>query len=289
MSLTKFALVIVAIAILLIAMLLIVQNGFKSEPNSRATVMIDTKERSNILEKKSSLTAPNHTKQQNFIKSFELELAKQQGSYASAKLKEWSTLRSVDDDLDMWHVLMSNTGGKLFIQAPHQFSDRFSGEIALAATSHSKQANALFLNAQHRKEIDYSREPNSILTQLTQVYLQNNKMTAGIVQLHGFERTKRKSAIAQSANFIISSGNKRSLSMPLALQQCLVSHGFENVLVYGREVDELGATKNPVKKQVYQLQSTRFVHIEMSLEQRKALIGNAESLAKFYRCIDRVA
>jgi len=245
-------------------------------------IMIDDSTKARILTKQTNLKFASVDDINQALTTF--KHSRTQINNQAHASTSWSYM-NVTEGIELGHTLLKNRTGRLFIQAPHQFSDRYSGKIALGALEYSRTADVVFLNSQHRTSLDYSRETHSVLTELSHDYLAVSS-AATIVQLHGFAKSKRQTNSAQQANFIISSGNIQRRKLPLFLKTCLSDAGFNNTLVYGQDSTELGATKNPVKKRMYQIQRTRFLHIEMSLQQRQNLIQQSDQLAKFYACLD---
>ena len=196
-------------------------------------------------------------------------------------ISDQSVAKSIRDT-----ILVGSRAGQLFLQAPHQYADKHTGDIARALSKH-QLVDALFLNKRHRRDFDYSHQTPNLLSLLSQTYLEE---TVGglIVQLHGFSKAKRQSEQAKSANFILSSGSKRQRSLPRKLRVCLLAEGFTNVEVFGDGVDELGATTNLVKKNLHSKRLFRFLHIEMSLSQRRALLGSVSLQHKFMSCFSRI-
>jgi len=186
-------------------------------------------------------------------------------------------------------ILVRRGSGKIFLQAPHQFSDRHTGKITAAALDFSAKVNALFLNSVHRSNFDLSQAPRSLLTTLSYQYLHH--VSGGvIIQIHGFSQAKRSSQVGRKADIILSSGSRhktgRSRVLLEKLSNCLGGKGFSNIFIYGKDIAELGATKNAVKNIVRQTGSTNFLHIELSLAQRKELLNDKKKMASFYQCID---
>ena len=184
-------------------------------------------------------------------------------------------------------VAVGKYQGAFFLQAPHGHSDINTRQIAELIIARSTRANAYFSNLKHRRELDFSIESPSILIDLTLAYLQYYP-NAAVVQLHGFAKDKRSSPVAKNANFIISTGSRRMTMLASRFAECLNRAGFEEVAVFGKTVDELGATTNAVKKAMYQLQYSRFLHIEMSFEQRTMLKKSPAALDAFAGCLDEV-
>jgi len=144
--------------------------------------------------------------------------------------------------------------------------------------------DAAFINKRHRREYDYSAESPNILSDLSVAYSEHTK-GGTVVQIHGFAQAKRKSNTASNADFIVSSGHKGVLRLSTKFAECLRNKGFSGVEVFGKSVNELGATQNVVKRALYENGFHRFLHIEISLQQRLKLKNSAEERGRFAQCL----
>ncbi len=174
--------------------------------------------------------------------------------------------------------------GGVFLQAPHRLADKHTGTIVEKLADSTAVIDAFFINQRHRRELDYSRHSPNVLSDLSLSYLRHTERGV-VVQIHGFAQEKRKSAVARDAHFILSSGHKGALKLPSKFSQCLQQSGFSGVTVFGKDVDELGATQNVVKRALHKHQFHRFLHIEMSLSQRISLTKSTAELTRFSECL----
>jgi len=193
----------------------------------------------------------------------------------------------VEGDLAPDQVYVGEQYGGVFLQAPHKFSDKHTSAI-VEQMMLLTPIDAVFINHQHRRDADYSRQANSVLIDLSLSYLNSTKGGL-IIQIHGFAQEKRKSKAAKNANIIVSSGHQGATRLPSEFAQCLRDTGFEGVSVFGRDVDELGATKNSVKNALYENGFHRFLHLELSLQQRLALRDTPDLRSRFSKCMTTLA
>ncbi len=191
---------------------------------------------------------------------------------------------SVDSRLPQDTVQVSSKFGGVFLQAPHRIADKHTGDLVQKLTA-AEAVDTVFVNQRHRREFDYSRESNSILIDLSLSYLRRTP-NGIVVQVHGYAREKRATKAAQDAEIIISSGHPGMIRLPLGFAGCLRDEGFKGVSVYGKDVDELGGTLNPIKRALYRHRFHRFLHIEMSLLLRKRLMSSRDHRRRFIRCLN---
>ena len=224
----------------------------------------------------------DRAKVQKVVQAFEVALGKRTLVEQSSNGSNFSKI-SLEDGLAADEVLVGARLGGVFLQAPHRLSDRYTSDI-LKKLMLSMPVDAAFSNHLHRRIVDYSYQSNSILIDLSLAYL---KHTSGgvVVQLHGFAQEKRTSSLARNANIIVSSGHKGALRLPSLFADCLQRKGFSEVNVFGRDVQELGATRNSVKNALYENRLNRFLHVELSLEQRLALKDSSELRNRFSECL----
>lgn len=157
----------------------------------------------------------------------------------------------------------------LMLQAPHQFYDIHTGEIADALFNDDKYQIKI-LNSSQRyssKNADLAHQELSIFSAFAEVFTQLNSQ-AKIIQLHGFSAKKRKTNSGKYADIIISNGTEYPDNYLRELQVC-----HRDVLglvtrIYGYDIFELGATTNKIGKRLNKKQAGQFIHIELSKESR---------------------
>ncbi len=205
------------------------------------------------------------------------------GSHDQTKARTFKGIESKHGD----RIEVADQLGSIFLQAPRRMADKHTGTISERLAKINSHVDTLFINGRHRREVDYSAQASNVLVNLSLHYLQKTP-NGIIVQIHGFAAEKRRTLKASSANFILSSGHRNAFKLPARFANCLGDQGFSDVLVYGKDVDELGATKNVVKKGINQQQFHRFLHIEIGLKQRESLLQSATRLKALSHCLDHL-
>jgi hypothetical protein len=188
--------------------------------------------------------------------------------------------------------------GDFFVQVTHRFNDRHTLNIANHLWN-SRRVELVYANVVHRhthkgktlnSNSDFSSAFPSPLVAATRAWLAY-KPNGVIIQLHGFNQSKRKSATAQAANMIISHGiNTQSEETPIlsSLKQCIQQSLKITVEIYPTEVRELGGTLNVVGKEVRERSSfTQFLHLEIDSETRKRLRQNKKESLTMFDCVER--
>ena len=106
-----------------------------------------------------------------------------------------------------------------------------------------------------------------------------------LVQIHGFARGKRETLSARSADIILSDGSRTPPPHVESLAACL-DRGFEDrAAAYPAEVQELGGTTNTHALIFRQARHPGFLHVELSLEARRALKGDRDLRQSLWRCL----
>lgn len=189
-----------------------------------------------------------------------------------------------------WGRYLINTQYQVrgLLQAPHQFTDLHTGELATQMFFQS-QLQALALNTARRdsapnSRADMARATDSIFYHFSKEYASEFPF-AYIVQLHGFSNKKRKSISGQRANMIISAGLHQPGAMHRWLQQCMEGIVGNDVLLYPQQVRELGGTKNPLSQLYQRMNSPRFVHWEVNRAWRNRLMQRPVELEQASACL----
>ena len=107
-----------------------------------------------------------------------------------------------------------------------------------------------------------------------------------MVQLHGFDATKRTSRTAQQASIIISNGSRfpsrgyRDLAKSLKKSDSLGA-----AALYPLDTSELGGTKNRQAAVLRELGSDRFLHIEINGPLRHRLSTEVSLQTELFKMI----
>lgn len=174
----------------------------------------------------------------------------------------------------------------LLIQAPHGFHDTKTGEIAILLFEESN-ARAVSLNTAHRKHLDLAKEKQTLFAQFLEEFLKVEH-SAVVLQLHGFEQAKRKTAQGQAAEIILSSGTSTPRAELHRVKPALSKYFGNGVMLYSEDVDELGGTKNSQAKAVRNKKDALFIHLELSKSIRERLYSNKEDRAILLRSVMKV-
>lgn len=188
------------------------------------------------------------------------------------------------------YLLRPDSRSALVLQAPHGDSDRHTEEIAerlfFQTSVLAVAVNSLPRWAVDRwgRSADLAARPDSVLLAFT-LALTARYPRAVVVQLHGFEASKRETQTAAAADLIISDGTRQPSAELTSVRDCLAEIAPERVLLYGDDVFELGGTLNAVGRAIHDAGAGRFLHIEMNLTFRERLLMNDSLRIDFARCL----
>ena len=179
----------------------------------------------------------------------------------------------------------------MLVSAPHRSADRHTGTLALQLFSEGTLAAAAWNSAPRRANdacanaADLARSPFNHFSQFLLAFAQVYP-TGLVIQLHGFDREMRQSQAGADADVILSNGTDSASSSLLDIADCL-SAAFHprRVLVYPNDVSELGALSNAQGQALRESGFDRFVHVEMSLALREALIADHDARSNLVECL----
>ncbi len=225
--------------------------------------------------------------------------AKRRAEAAGLVLRDqeaWVLLSSRPDQADGFFVVRKGADvTPLVLQAPHAWYDRETGRLACALFEQGV-GRALMVNSAHRHApsqgdstglgtslgADVAHRPDSVFQAATLgvVDALNDPL---VVQLHGFGSSHGSYAavLSEGATFQPSAWLRAAVS---TLEASLGRHG---ALVTGHEVPELAGRTN-VQSQALTGQG-RFMHVELSLPVRQALLGDNGLLERFGRALSDLA
>ena len=168
-------------------------------------------------------------------------------------------------------------GLPVMLQMPHSFKDELTREIGVSVFKRS-QFSAAAWNTVPRQFEQNGQVIDADMAHLTNTYFiafsrafARHYPQGNIVQLHGFDQSKRNSSTAASAAAIISNGSGSASLMLKKLAVDLQQKTKLSILVYPDDVRELGATTNTVAAALRDIGFTQFTHIEMSRGFRERL------------------
>ena len=168
-------------------------------------------------------------------------------------------------------------GAPVMLQIPHAFYDELTREIGVSVFKRGHFSAAAW-NTVPRKFEQNGQVINADMAHLTNTYFiafsrafARHYPQGNIVQLHGFDQSKRNSSTAASAAAIISNGSGSASPLLKKITVDLQQKTKLNILVYPDDVRELGATTNTVAADLRDIGFTQFTHIEMSRSFRERL------------------
>lgn len=183
---------------------------------------------------------------------------------------------------------------EVLLQAPHQFHDRHTGHIAVQMFS-EHPARALVLNSAHRKRIanrnslatnpDLAHNANTLLMSFTRGFIAAHPR-GRVVQVHGFNAKKRKTAVGRNAQVIVSGGANWPTALSTQVADCL-AQAQTNVYLYPRDVSELGGTTNSTAIWLAMIGNDQFLHLENSSKMRENLLNNLRVRNLFWSCLSK--
>lgn len=207
------------------------------------------------------------------------------------------TLRRQAGDGQQWCVLMEQPGhrsgrglyafadrGRHVLQAPHVPSDRHTGEIA-ALLGAEGQPRAIAWNTVPRAEADLAHLPSTALLAFSRAVAAAFPGER-IVQLHGFDAGRRRSAKAADSGAIVSAARRPPGAAQRAVAACMRRSVAPDTRLYGDDVQELGGTTNSIAQALFGSGYMNFVHLEMALPLREALLASGEQRAALLDCLD---
>lgn len=178
---------------------------------------------------------------------------------------------------------------EIILQAPHRYHDKYTGTIIKKLFKesgiHSLALNTLprYSKTKDNIDLDFSRLKNSMHSVYTLAYI-SQQPRGKVIQIHGFDHKKRRSASARASQIILSNGNTKHTAYLLNLQMCFDQKNWISVR-YPDQVNELGATKNPIGILLRSLNTEAFHHIELNLETRQTLAHQSSKRLDFMECL----
>ncbi|MEW6350997.1 MAG: hypothetical protein AB1646_18215 [Thermodesulfobacteriota bacterium] len=185
------------------------------------------------------------------------------------------------------YVFQPEAKGHIGLFMPHRFTDELTGPIGLSMMREHSFPVAAW-NTVPRKgrgeSWDFGKLPDTYFVALTKAFAKAYPKGYH-VQLHGFDREKRKSDAGAGSDVILSGGALSARKEILVLQACLKKEGFGRVKVYPTDIRELGGTRNISGITLRSMGHHGFVHMEVSLDLRRRLKDEAEYRAALARCL----
>ncbi|MDH3695066.1 MAG: hypothetical protein OER96_10915, partial [Gammaproteobacteria bacterium] len=181
--------------------------------------------------------------------------------------------------------------GALVLQVPHGKSDLYTGKIAAKLITEHKFLAGAWNTAPRRYEqngvavnADMGKHTQSFFSAFTEALAVARKDTITL-QLHGFSGLNRKTEAGANADAIVSPGVKKSRPLSDAYHACLRQELGKNVLLYPRDVNELGGTLNISGEILRQYRSHEFIHLELNKGLRDELRKKREIRKHLINCL----
>lgn len=178
------------------------------------------------------------------------------------------------------------TGGDCIAYAPHRFYDKYTYTITMALFTHCQ---AFLSNTKHRNNrdkhgevIDFGKYKQSASNAFILAYSQYVE-SFSIYQIHGFAKAKRNTPEGKKADAIISNGHIIPTKRTINIASCLNKQLGITAMVFGRDVNELGGTRNILS--TLAPANSQFFHIELSRQLRERLVSNNQLLRSFNQCL----
>jgi mRNA-degrading endonuclease toxin of MazEF toxin-antitoxin module len=188
------------------------------------------------------------------------------------------------------YLIRQGVAASLLLQVPHGYFDKHTDDIAAGLLQAPVRAVAFNTvprhSTQHGRKVDadLAHRADNLFAAFTRAFAR--VYPAGrVVQLHGFNPAKRKTAAGHSAAVIVSAGTARATPASTAVAACLQSLLTAPVRLYPRDVRELGATTNLQGRLLREQAHTGFVHVELSRALRERLRSEASLRAGLGACL----
>ncbi|MEO5696026.1 MAG: hypothetical protein ABIQ60_02695 [Burkholderiaceae bacterium] len=173
--------------------------------------------------------------------------------------------------------------GRHALQAPHVPTDGLTGEILLRFSADGLP-RALAWNTVPRSSADLAHLENTDFVRFALAFAEVHPGEK-IMQLHGFDTARRKSAAAAESGAIVSAAHANpSRELRLAVQ-CLRGKLEPSTSLYGVDVRELGGTTNSIGRALRAAGHDNFIHVEMALALRKRLMADAGQRSAWFSCL----
>lgn len=188
------------------------------------------------------------------------------------------------------YLIRMDAAPDLMLQVPHGYFDQYTDDIAAGLLQVPVRVIAFNTARRHytrygsKVDADLAHRSDSLFTALTRAFVR--VLPYGrLVQLHGFNPAKRKSAVGRSAAIIVSSGSRMSSMNSMAVTACLQSLLGGSVQLYPRDVRELGGTGNFQGRLLRAHGHDGFVHVELDRKTRERLRTDDQLRGGFGSCL----
>lgn len=188
------------------------------------------------------------------------------------------------------YLIRQGVAAGLLLQVPHGYFDKHTDDIAAGLLQAPIRAIAFNTVPRHytrhglQIDADIAHRTDNHFAALTRAFAR--VYPAGrLVQLHGFNPAKRKTAAGHSAAVIVSAGTAWPTPASTSVAACLQSLLNDPVRLYPRDVQELGATTNLQGRLLRGQAHNGFVHVELSRALREHLRSEDPLRTGFGACL----
>jgi len=192
------------------------------------------------------------------------------------------------------YAFRASPDGRDTLQVPHGFRDEMTREIGLALFAEGHFAAAAW-NTVPRRYDEAGSTVDADMAHISATYFNaftravaRVRGSENIVQIHGFDQGKRKSAAAGAADLILSAGHRQPPQRLREKWQCLVRHApllGGAAALYPDSASELGGTTNAQLAALRDIGFDHFIHAEISRPLRLALRDDARRRAVLLDCL----
>lgn len=159
--------------------------------------------------------------------------------------------------------------GRHALQAPHVPSDALTGRILLRYADDGLP-RALAWNTLPRRTADLAHLDGTYLIAFSRAFAQVYPSEL-IVQLHGFDVRRRRSAAGAQSSAIVSAAHGNPPSELKSAVRCMQQKIEKHTRLYGVDVRELGGRTNSVARALHSDAYEGFIHVELNQPLRKQL------------------
>ena len=201
----------------------------------------------------------------------------------NAQGRRWTVVAEAEGQRRGRGLYAFSDRGRHALQAPHVPSDGLTGDILLRYAE-GEGPRALAWNTLPRTQVDLAHVARSHFSEFSQAFAAAHPDEL-IVQVHGFDAGQRHSRAGAQSAAIVSSGTRRPSAGLQSAVTCLKERFDPLTRLYGQDVDELGATTNSIARALRERGFGGFVHLELDLPLRKALVQDAPRRRSLFDCL----
>lgn len=176
-----------------------------------------------------------------------------------------------------------SNAGRHALEAPHVPSDELTGQILLRYAEDGLP-RALAWNTVPRKTADLAHLDGTYLIAFSRAFAQVYP-SEKILQLHGFDAQRRRSAAGAESGAIISAARNNPPPELKSAVKCMQQEIEKRTRLYGVDVHELGAMTNNVARALRNEGYQGFIHVEMDSSLREQLVDVPAKRQALLNCL----